>query len=76
MILPNTVFLTADDDIRSWFKDAVSSEKHIQSISSCNQCKVVTLDGPEFLNMCKVDNGKCDPFLMIESIAIMRKINN
>jgi hypothetical protein len=73
LILPNTIFLTADNDIKNWFADALRNEEHIQSATSDHKSDVVTLDGPEFLNMCDI-KGACDPFLMIEAIAIMRKI--
>jgi len=74
LILPNTIFLTADNDIRNWFADVLRNDEHIQSTSTDHKCTVVTLDGPDFLNMCNVSEGTCDPFLMIESIAIMRKM--
>jgi len=73
-ILPETVFLTADEDIKLWFKDVISREEYLQSMVAGNKWKVITLDGPEFLNMCSIEDGPCDPFLMIESIAIMRKL--
>jgi len=73
LILPDTIFLTADNDIKNWFANVLRNEEHLQSTTSGNKCTVVTLDGPEFLNMCNVD-GACDPFLMIEAIAIMRKM--
>ncbi len=74
LILPGTIFLTADNDIKSWFADVLRSEEHIQSMVSDKKCMVVTLDGPEFINMCDIKNGACDPFLMIEAISIMRKL--
>jgi len=73
LILPNTIFLTADNDIKSWFADVLRNEEHIQSSAADRKCNVVTLDGPDFINMCNVKEGTCDPFLMIEAIAFMRK---
>lgn len=74
LILPNTIFLTADYDIKDWFATVLKNEENIQSLVSENKCNVITLDGPEFLNVCKVEEGSCDPFLMIEAISIMRKM--
>lgn len=74
LILPNTIFLTADNDIKSWFANVLRNEEYIQPTISDHKCTVVTLDGPEFLNMCDIE-GACDPFLMIEAIAIMRKMS-
>lgn len=74
LILPGTIFLTADNDIKKWFTNALSKDKHLKSKASELKSNVITLDGPEFLNMCDVKGGgACDPFLMIEAIAIMRK---
>lgn len=75
LILPGTVFLTADEDIKNWFANVLRNEEYIQSMVSDHKCVVVTLDGPEFLNMCAVKEGICNPFLMIEAIAIMRKMD-
>lgn len=74
LILPSTIFLTADNDIKNWFANVLRNEEHVQSSSAGHKCNVITLDGPDFLNMCEVSEGGCDPFLMIESIAIMRKM--
>ncbi len=76
LVLPDTIFLTADNDIKNWFADILRNEKYILPTVSDRKCTVVTLDGPEFLNMCSIKEGGCDPFLMIEAIAIMRKIGN
>ncbi|MFA6251654.1 MAG: hypothetical protein WC603_03445 [Candidatus Paceibacterota bacterium] len=73
LILPNTIFLTADNDIRNWFVNVLQDEENIQSMVSGHKCIVVNLDGPEFLNQCDIKNGDCDPFLMIEAIALTRK---
>lgn len=74
LILPGTIFLTADNDIKNWFSDVLQNEEHIQAMVSDHKCNVTALDGSEFLNMCNVKEGSCDPFLMIESIAVMRKM--
>lgn len=74
LLFPSTVFLTADDDVKKLFSNVLRNEKNIQSLFSGHKCEVITLDGPEFLNMCGIQEGKCDPFLMTESIAIMRKM--
>lgn len=75
LILPDTIFLTADNDVKGWFTNILRNKEHVQT-TYLHKYKVITLDGPEFLNMCDVNDGSCDPFLMIEAISIMRKINN
>ena len=76
LVLPNTIFLTADNDIKEWFANVLRKEEHIQKVVEGGKCSVITLDGPEFLKMCNVEEGTCDPFLMVESIAVMRKNEN
>jgi len=73
LILPDVIFLTADDDIKNWFANVLRGNNFAQPKISNTNCKVVTLDGPEFLNMCEVKSGPCDPFLMVEAISVMRK---
>lgn len=76
LTLPNTVFLTSNSDIKKWFTEVIKKEELIKSSSADRDCTVVTIDGPEFLDKCSYKNGVCDPFLMIEAIGIMRKIEN
>jgi hypothetical protein len=72
--LPNTIFVTADADIRGWFVNVVRNEPYIQSMVADHKATVITLEGPEFLTMCSVKDGTCDPFLMVEAIGFMRKL--
>ncbi len=72
-IVPKTIFLTIDNDIKDYFINIIRNQDCVVSMASETKFNVVTLDGPEFLNMCSVKDGLCDPFLMIEAIAIMRK---
>lgn len=71
--LPGTVFLIANPDVKDWFAEIVRCEEYIKSTMVEHKCKIVTLEGPEFLDTCKVTAGLCDPFLMIEAIAISRR---
>ena len=75
LTLPGTIFLTADADIRNWFSSVVCNDPYIQSMVSNHKCTTITLEGPEFLTMCSVKDGTCDPFLMVEAIGFMRKLN-
>lgn len=75
LILPSTIFLTTDNDMKNWFTEILKKKEHIQSDLSLNRYNIVTLDGSEFLNMCNINEGGCDPFLMIEAISVMRKMN-
>jgi hypothetical protein len=75
LVLPGVVFLTADSDVKEWFADVLKNEEHIQSMSTNNKYTVITLESSEFLNMCNIKDGSCDPFLIIEAIFITRKKN-
>jgi hypothetical protein len=74
LTLPSVMFLTIDADVKDWFIKIINSEEYIQSMVPNKKFTLVAIDGPEFLNMCKVENTLCDPFLMIESINIMKKM--
>ncbi|MFA6392531.1 MAG: hypothetical protein WCW54_00375 [Candidatus Paceibacterota bacterium] len=74
LTLPNTMFLTIDSDVKDWFVKIINNDEYIESMVPNKKFTLVTIDGPEFLNMCNINNGTCDPFLMIESISVMRKM--
>ncbi len=74
LTLPGTVFLTIDDDIKEWFVKVIKDEDHIKSMTVNNTFNIISLDGPEFLHICDIKSGACDPFLMIEAINVMKKI--
>lgn len=71
--LPSLVFLTADDDIKKWFSRILKQQEKFKNLGINHSGGIITLDGPEFLNLCDVQGSKYDPFLMIEAIATMRK---
>lgn len=74
LTLPNAMFLTIDPDVRDWFVKVVNNNEYIGSMVPNKKFTLVTLDGPEFLNMCNLKNSTCDPFLMIEAISVTRKM--
>jgi hypothetical protein len=76
LALPSTIFLTADPDIKDWFRDTIKKEEYAPSMITKYNPEVVTIDGGEFLSMCEVSGGLCDPFLMIGAISFFRKIEN
>ncbi len=74
LTLPNVMFLTIDKDVKDYFVKVINNEEYIQSMVPNKKFTLIAIDGPEFLTMCDVNNSTCDPFLMIESISIMRKM--
>lgn len=71
--IPETVFLTSDEDIREFFVRTLCEEEHIRTLINSRKCNVIILSGTEFLNMCSTNGEICDPFMMIESISFARK---
>ncbi len=74
LTLPNAMFLTIDDDVRDWFVKIINAQDFIQSMVPNKKFTLVNLEGKEFLNMCNVKNSTCDPFILIEAISIVRKM--
>jgi cell division ATPase FtsA len=74
LILPNIIFLTSDNDISKLFVNLLKNEEYSQLFVSGNN-SIITLEGPQFLDTCNIKDGKCDQFLMIEVISIMRKMH-
>jgi cell division ATPase FtsA len=75
LLLPDTIFLTADGDILNYFTEVLRKEKYTQSISiSDRKCTVIPLDGESLLDQCTISQGPADPFIMIEVISIMKKL--
>lgn len=74
-VVPNIIFLTIDDDIKDWFINMLNNKRYLQSLTSADKYIVASLEGSLFLDMCNINEGVCDHFLMIEAIAATRKIN-
>ena len=74
LTIPNNIFLTIDSDVKDWFISIINNEDYVQSLVLNKKFTIVLLDGPEFLNICNIKDGPCDPFLMIEAINVARRI--
>lgn len=72
--LPGTIFLTVDSDLRKWFTDVVCNQEYVKTMVTGRKCTVIAINGPEYSNMCNYKDNECDPFLMVEAIAMARKI--
>ncbi len=74
LALPDTIFLIANFDIIDYFSSVINNEKFIQAMTIKHKCKVIPIRGSEFLNICKYNEKIIhDPFLMIESVSIIKK---
>ncbi len=76
ILLPRDIFLTADEPYALWFKGIIESE-NIRSLTPTGKpFSVILLDGKVFSQHCLFAPGADkDPFLVIESIFLNRKIN-
>lgn len=74
LVIPNNIYITADDDLKKWYYTILKNKQEFKSIT-LQRYNLISLEGVDFLNVCNVDEGYCDPFLIIEAISFMRKMN-
>ncbi len=71
--LPNTIFLTIDNDMRNWFFEVFKKTELAQNITLGKKFNIIILDESEMVDKCDLREGCHDPFIMIEAIALSRK---
>lgn len=68
-VIPSTVFFTADQDISSWFSEAMREEEFGQFTLTDEMFNVAFLGGEMLEKFCSVGSGvPKDPFIMLEAI--------
>ena len=74
--IPNSVFITADKDIRVWFKDAIKKEEFGQFTITNDEFDIKILDEKLVGEFCLLKNNNIskDPFIMLEAIFVDRII--
>lgn len=72
-IIPSAVFFLVNKEVHSWFLGAFTEKNTPVSSLFKNECEVVGLMGPDFLGYCSVEDGACDPLIMMEALALKRK---
>jgi hypothetical protein len=70
--VPSMIFLVTDIDTALWFREVVADGIMIGSGIERKKFTVTSLGGQLFLDICKISDGGCDPFLMIEAISASR----
>lgn len=70
--IPQMIFLITDIDTGLWFREVIADGIQIGDNAERKKFTVTTLGGQLFLDICKINSGGCDPFLMIEAIAVSR----
>lgn len=71
--IPSMIFLVTDIDTGLWFREVISEGISIGRSAEKKKFNVTTLGGQTFLDICKISDGGCDTFIMIEAIAINRE---
>jgi cell division ATPase FtsA len=67
IVIPSFIFITADDDIKNWISDIIKNKKDKFNF------EILSIEGNLFLDLCDIESGLCDPFLMIESIFVNKR---
>jgi hypothetical protein len=70
--LSSNIFLVADSDASIWFSNLLNDKAYTQKVLSQKYFNVNVIEGQKLLDVCKVSDGPCDQFLMIEAIALAR----
>lgn len=72
-MIPNSVFLVMNKDVHPMFFQMFAEKNDFIYKIFKNECNVLGLNGPDFLGLCRVDDGLCDPMLMIQALSVKRK---
>lgn len=70
--LSSNIFLVADSDASIWFSNLLNDKVYTQKVLNQKYFNVNVIEGQKLLDVCKVSDGPCDQFLMIEAIALAR----
>lgn len=71
--LPSVVFLTIDLDMRKWFFEIFKNTEFSNKITLGKKFEIIILEEEDMVNICDLEEGCHDPFIMIEAIALSRK---
>ncbi len=72
--LSSNIFLVADNDASIWFASFLKDKEFTKVVLNQKYFDVTVVEGQKLLDICKVSDGTCDQFLMIESIALARML--
>lgn len=72
--LSSNIFLVADSDASIWFSDLLNDKAYTQKVLNQKYFNVNVVEGQKLLDVCRVSDGPCDQFLMIEAIALARML--
>lgn len=73
--LPKNIFITADDDIKDFISSIINNIDNYNILHNNFRYNVEKIESFDLLGSCNFEYGYHDPFLMIEAIAINKKIN-
>ncbi|MDQ5971486.1 MAG: hypothetical protein QG566_432 [Patescibacteria group bacterium] len=72
--LSSNIFLVSDNDASIWFASFLKDKDYTQKLLNQKYFDVTVVEGQKLLDICKVSDGNCDQFLMIEAIALARML--
>lgn len=72
-MIPNSVFLVMNKDVHPFFFKMFAEKNDLIYKIFKNDCNVLGLSGPDFLGVCKIEDGDCDPMMMIQALVVKRK---
>lgn len=73
--IPSIIFITVDDDVNKWFTSILETNKNIRTFFDERKIVIVTLAPSVFIDSFNNSNLKDDLFLMIDSVALFKKLN-
>lgn len=73
--IPSIIFVTVDDDVNKWFTSILETNKNIKTFFDERKIVIVTLAPSVFIDSFNNSNLKDDLFLMIDSVALFKKLN-
>ena len=72
--LPSVMFLTIDNDMRKWFFEVFKKTEFSNNITLGKKFETIILDTEEMIDKCDLKEGCNDPFIMIEAVALSKKL--
>ncbi len=71
---PETIFVTADDDVAPFFTDAIHGEQFTQFTLASRRFNVIIIEASSLHEFCTLEKTLYrDPFLMLEAIFVSRR---
>ncbi len=74
-IIPRNIFVTSDDDIKDFIIAILNNTENYNILHNNPRYHVNSIESGDLLSVCDFACGYHDPFIMIDAVAINKKIN-